>query len=838
MNDADGSSTDNQQNSHHKFDQQTQQLLQLANSQYVSNNIPECIKTLQNLVQINPRCHNAYYTLGLIFEEREEHEQAYRSYLLAAHTKKQDIKLWQRLYEYSYILDHKEDRIEFINKIIRLKKENKKIKTNKKKEEDADITDDEIMENEDETIYNLIKEKYNLYESQNNIEKSIETIIELIPYEGFPYDLIENIKENIRNSTDLVRAMKKLVYIILHPGMMQLITNHPYLPKPSKEMINLIIVSLFELELFNLLINLFNELEDYEWEPKQKLIFILSREFCSDSSNDFSYFESFLSDETNWKDFKEFQMALTLCEILQEKGLFSACMNVLIKLRNLFEEGSKDPMLRNILNRLAQLALDMGDKNSGLQYYLELHALLPEDNQIKAIISGLYEDLGDTANALHFASSLTDEVNEYIDDANIQSKKDFRHSVDECKNTRMLYNKAMLLYANKAKEQTALFINTSNQLIRQFLNNIFIFVPPNTNFNTFLMRNERNVITQKPLGEFNYDAKIKEIYSNDTNNPIRELRRTNIRLMSLHGLDVDEWFNILKMNVVAKIELMNYTDASALLIKSLEAHIFRGRSDIFIQLVAMGMKFSLINNDIDNFLVCIKKAIFVLQNNDYYFLLFFFCNFFIEYYKKKNYLTSIKNLQRVGKRKLMSRNIKNKCHKIALDDLVRLTRSKLAKKENENQNEGEDVDYVIDRNVSNNDKLIFLCSYIPNFIYTESVGFIDKVFAVEEPSLEINILLASIYATHTKSRAINNRYYYVKKSFNVINKLMGKGHDDVVNYNIGRLYQHYGVLGMAECFYKKALLTNDMELKQLAKFNLLLIYKRKNVELWKALMRY
>lgn len=76
--------------------------------------------------------------------------------------------------------------------------------------------------------------------------------------------------------------------------------------------------------------------------------------------------------------------------------------------------------------------------------------------------------------------------------------------------------------------------------------------------------------------------------------------------MSLHGLYTDEWFNLVRMNILCYIDNEKYSEAKFLLIRYLDAHISKTRRDLLIQIAFLGLKFSLIFNDLEGFVSCIK----------------------------------------------------------------------------------------------------------------------------------------------------------------------------------------------------------------------------------------
>ncbi|TBU09495.1 hypothetical protein CWI36_0024p0020 [Hamiltosporidium magnivora] len=626
----------------------------------------------------------------------------------------------------------------------------------------------------------------------------------------------------------------------------------------------------FKLE--NMEDNITNNNYDANRELKNSLdLFFFEKLMIFKESKDFLGFSNFyiIFDliDTLFKN-KNYTLSYEILEVLLQNNFTSHQINIKLE----------------ILNRMAGISISRNLKDDGIKFYLEILEILKNkkyfeiynlkkefsnkklevegfeiangetkdahdsnssfinpmfpfifnQDRIKAIVSNLYEELGNRDLALQYSLDINDEIGHFVDDlyqSNHEKKNEFSSS--ECKKIRSLFHKIFFFYIenpNDDLERTLMFINTSNQLISDFMNNSYILNP-------------KKYILQQSLGKV-YDSNFEKS-----------------RLKSLHGLNVDEWFEVMKMNILCHLKLKKYEDSMNLLNRCLKSGVFKQRSDIYIQFLFLGFKYSLLNNNYGDFVNFVKKIVFYYQNASFYFFMYFFSNFFADYNRDKNFGHCQKNLQRLCKR--VKENIGWPVSNTTMNNKNTLQNTST---ESNNKNiqyqykksyyTNEFTSSLYSFNHPNTFLCLFLNSFLPRFLYSETVNYIENVTAVREKDIKTEIALSIIYFTHSKSRKINNKNHFISKGFEILKDL--EKNDDykdcssnsndsisihqnknlynfygcngkcIIYYNLGRSYHTYGIIGFAEAFYKKVLKCKNVEVRKMAIFNLILIYKKNN----------
>ena len=95
-------------------------LLGEANMCYVSQDFPEAIRLLEEVVRRTPRVSDPYHTLGLIYEEMEDPKRALECYLIAAYLTGKDVETWKRVATMSRDQGLLEQALYCINRALRL----------------------------------------------------------------------------------------------------------------------------------------------------------------------------------------------------------------------------------------------------------------------------------------------------------------------------------------------------------------------------------------------------------------------------------------------------------------------------------------------------------------------------------------------------------------------------------------------------------------------------------------------------------------------------------------------------------------------------------------------
>lgn len=248
--------------------------------------------------------------------------------------------------------------------------------------------------------------------------------------------------------------------------------------------------------------------------------------------------------------------------------------------------------------------------------------------------------------------------------------------------------------------------------------------------------------------------------------------------LSLHGLHTNEWLDIVKTNFHTVLQTQNQ-NCLEILFRSLDASIFRD-TEHFFDLSFILIKYSVILNSLGYLNRIIKKLyqFKITSFNLYHFLL----NFFIDYFNEHSYRRVYVNIRKIYFRQ-----------------------------------------YKKTGKIQNN--FIFLSTYVPFFVFPDTLDKLDKIYKNTQLETKETILLAIIFFNNAKSRRITNRNYFIKRGMDLMKSLQETENDGHVLYNLGRAYHHFGLNGIAEMYYKKCL---DTPYKDIAKFNLILIYKKTN----------
>lgn len=145
---------------------------------------------------------------------------------------------------------------------------------------------------------------------------------------------------------------------------------------------------------------------------------------------------------------------------------------------------------------------------------------------------------------------------------------------------------------------------------------------------------------------------------------------------------------------------------------------------------------------------------------------------------------------------------------------------------------------------------LFLNSFLPNHLFSETVSQIESTFSKRRWSIQTEITLAIIVSSHSKSSTVTDRAYFIRRGFAILKILEERIKIEisdrneknellcVIMYNTGRAYHQFGILGFAESYYKNSLVSQNIELRRLALFNLSIIYRRnKSTALPKELIK-
>lgn len=666
-------------------------LLTEANIDFVNSKLDSALKKLKKVIQCAPTCHQAYFSIGLIYEEKNEFKKAFEFFKLCSNLKKTDHDLLQKLYLYSKDLNKKEDTLYFLEKM-----------------QDKSKLDEMLKLAVDLQINDKIQE----YQIEKFSDFSAQFILSL----------------NMKN-------LKKVILKIFNQFIEQYHNN-----KLTRDFFDEVIMKLFNNQEYDFLFEIFTKLNSLDISLKNQLIFAISLE---NTKNFLLY--------NNTDFYKKFPYDSALESLYLQLGEYN--MNVLEYLSEINDLNIKKIALKKLAEKSETCLKHDEYHKCNLYYYLKYLDCAFDDNQIRLIVSSIYQEQGELELTKQYTDLSTISFTSFESTIQffkkVKDKKILRYTQKDCAEMRKIYNQTVKMrenFLNLSKEEIEMYFNINSQLLNDFFNNLYIFPSNLGHFKNYLTKNER------------------------TEN------QCDIIFRSLHGLYTNEWFDIVQMNFHMLIQSMD-SNAFKIAFRSLDALIFK-ENDIIFDLVFLIMKYCIIHNNLDILSKMLKKLFHF--NDTFFYLYHFVLNFFVDYPNNFEYRKVYVNLRRIYLRNY-------------------------------------------DKNGIIIDNFLYLTTYVPFFLYPETLDKIDKIYDNKEKSCAETILLAIIFFNNSRSRRISNRNYYIQKGFNLLKSVDTNNDNGLKYYNLGRAYQHFGLNGFAEMYYRKCF---DTEYADYAKFNLIVIYKK------------
>lgn len=745
------------------------QILKEVNMLYSRGNTAQCFSLLEQAVKLVPNDPSPFYILGLIHEENQKYEKAAVAYTAAAILKRNDVSLWKKAYEMASKTSDNQGQVLSIEKIYR--KEPSKALLLKKME-----------------ILKRMRKKYNIIACQ----------IEMFDYEEIDNRIFDKF-DKTRHINSLKKICSRLFKCIKKNGNAQ---NEFFIQKT--------ILNLYKIREFDKILYLFDGLyfkNGFTVTAEIRLIYFIT----ASNINDYRYdplldFKNLIEDLSIWNRLEDVEYVYDLANFYKENGDKSKYVQVLeaiFKFRRshrvmkLLAEHYFDMGLNEFISQHDNLRIEpsdskfneegefkntmshtMGSENRNLQVSLNLyHQILMEDpinDEVKSMIYKIYKEMGNEEMALQFET--TNKVKEYIISIEDCSKQPFRYTEDKCKIIRNAYLDALKSFDDDPME----FPDKAAFLLDDFFRNPFVILK-NKNFKAFSNRHEKIISSSIALfNEHLYNKRTAEHF---------------IRISSLHGLDVDEWFLILKYSMFGLIYKNELDQAFELFEKSLDAEIFKYPSEFMIQILFIGLRLSLMTKDFDRIVDIIRRMIYMYDYSAIY-LLYAITHLFPEFYLNKSYSLLNKNIHR-----LVRMSLKTKPSDLSLDP--------------ENDCYYESKMHSITQHMG-------LSSFLPRFLQTETVDFINEY--KKEDSDKINLIAGIINISHTKSRTLLDKKLYARQGITHIKNMPSEGH--VKAYNLAKSYHFFGFFEQAENLYLQVIENGVGEIRRMAIYNLLLIFRK------------
>lgn len=500
----------------------------VANSLYVKNDFYKCIEVLKEVIRLSPKNSHAYFTLGLIFEERGEFTEAYHCFLVTAYLQKNNYELWRKLYDYSRILGYERERIYFI----------------------------EVLQKKDNNR-EMIIEKMNLY--CGNKLKELMCRIELFEFDGVDDNIFTDIYKETNHKARIGRLSRMLYRYLLKNGN-----------KCSNYYIEQLIKLKYQASSFNNLKTIFDKylLTRTEIDIELRTIYIIASVYNGNNEN----ISKFINDE-EWHGIRNIEILKDLADMLTKKKLFNEAIRLLNEMNNVFNEHKE-----SICWKLGNIFKRMHVYDEALLYYNLVLTINPVNDIVKTQIYSIYFEQGKYEMAKKYET--INQVVGIIKDFEQDYKRN-KYSLDMCTDMKTLYENTKGL----AKENIKEFLKKNKLLVNDFFENKFLFKRSK--------KSRSNIL--KP------DKIIKASGA--------QAVRINTNFIDLHGLNVNEWFNVIINQVFSLITIGKIDEALEIIFKSLRAYAFEYRIDLLMRLSFVGLKVTFLFGKFDEFILLIKNLI-------------------------------------------------------------------------------------------------------------------------------------------------------------------------------------------------------------------------------------
>lgn len=697
-------------------------ILKQTNELFAKGNSLQCFGLLQKAVKLVPNDYKPYYLLGLIHEENENFVKASKAYMVAAVLKKNDMSLWKKV----LLISSKANRLE--NEILALSKISRK-----------------------EPSEELTIRKMNLMKQMNKKYSVIACQIELFDYQGVNNKIFEKF-EKTRHISSLKKVCSSLYRCIKRN---QTARTEYFLRKTAFNM--------YKIKDWNRILKILDEFYFKECEvihPDIRVLYILaslnSGEYRIDPLLSIA---KLVEEDAIWKGLENEFFLHDLCLLLKDKSKTDQAICLIDKLL------SSRETIQNILFA-ADFYHQIGDVEGSIHLYNRAVELDPTNPEPKSKLHTIYSQIGLKEEAKDFETHKI--VSEYLKQSEDSTKAVFRYSTEKCKQMREFYD---ILISTPTQEYEQFILN-SEILLDDFFKNPFVVIK-NKNFRSFTNKNEKLNLNE-----------AKDLVVINENITKRQLTEKLIRISSLHGLDIDEWFFIVKNSIFSLMALQRFEEAKQLALESLNAFIFKENSEIMMQLFLISIRLCLMSQDLDTILMIFKEIIQLYGYNSLY-LLYFLIQFFPDFYMNKQFCYLQKNVQRIMRR--------------SVNEI----------QENSRHRETDISEFLA------------LSSFLPRFLQTETVDFINS--SVKSSSSKVNTMKAIVSITHTKSRTLYDKKPYATAGIKLLKDIPD---DDFVKiYNLAKSYHFFGYYTHAELLYYRVIDNGPMELKRMSIFNLSLIFK-------------
>lgn len=707
-------------------------LLRQANELFAKGNSMQCFEVLEKAVRLVPNDHKPFYLLGLIHEENGKFEKAATAYLAAAVLKKTDTSLWRKVLSISSQLESPQNEILALSKIN--KNEPSEALTLKKLE-----------------LFKKMKKKYSVISCQ----------IELFDYYGVNTKIFDKF-EKVKHINSLRKVCSSLYRCIKRNKTAR-----------TEYFIRKTVFNMYKIKDWSRILKVLDEFyfkDNDILHPDVRILYFLAFLNADEFRIDPLLNISKLTDDIYiWKELENETFVHDLCICLKDKKRVDQAIVLLETLL------SHRKTTKNLIFA-ADFYQEIGNLESAIYFYNEAIALDPLDPEIKSKLHSIYSKLGFKGIAKEFETHKI--VSEYFKQCEDSTKSVFRYPSEKCKEIRSYYEDVLAVVPHDYEQ----FIERSNILLKDFFGNPFVMLK-NKNFRSFTNKNEK-IGESLTIKSFESEKIEQSIVPFDENSSKRDFTDKLVRISSLHGLDVEEWFYITKNCILSLMAIGRFEEALKLAMDCLNAYIFRSNCGFVMQFFFICIRLTLMSRDLDTLLIVFRDIVQFYGYSSFN-LLYFLVQFFPDFYLNRQFCTLQKNVQRIIRRDFSPQN------------------SLVVHKEND---------------ISD---FLAICSFLPRFLQTETVSFITNHF--NSTSEKVCTMQAIVSITHTKSRTLSDKKSFATNGFKILKKIPGDDFSKL--YNLAKSYHFFGYYTHAEPLYYKVIENGPEELRKMSIFNLSLIFK-------------
>ncbi|KAI4290739.1 hypothetical protein PAPHI01_0013 [Pancytospora philotis] len=814
-----------------KAKQQAEQLLREVNALFASGFYDQCFALLKEVVRLIPNDPRPFYLLGLIHEEQRDYEKAGTGYLVCALLKKKDTALWRKVLAISAATADDKNQAIALEKIHRREPSRELLvrqldvlrRLNKKYWIICCEIDLFEYDGVDTRIFERFRDTHHLT-TVSRICKRLLSIIEKSEdarSEQFIRNTVYNLYK-LKDWEEIIRLLNRFYFGVVERVAPEIYIIN-YIAKEnadrrrlqarskliSGELLSQCVAErsggeagsdnedqLDDLGLSQLLGPGFDvsmgfldisqlEEESYAVGESEGPSGVADAERESDDSpvaeNEAPEYvcalDDFLLAGSFWAEIAELRYAYDLADHLHDRGQHERAIEILERLY------AKTADVATKV-RIGDFYHGAGNTRLALEYYRTALDDDPTSLGVRAKLHRLYMEMGEAELAAEYRAST--EALEYLRAPGLDAKKNYRYSSDKCKEMRALHSEANAVLA---AEYTA-YPAAAKALLDDFFANVFV-IAKHKNFRSFCNKYER---VERDTTILPYDENL----------PKRKFAEKLVRISSLHGLDTEEWFGVVKNTASCLIRMGDYKAARRLLKKALSVHILRDLKYSTV-LSFLALKVALHLKDFKTIVEITKNLVFSIDFSSSY-LLYFMCSFFPGFFRYKSFNHFQKNMQRASKRQL---------HRLGATDLAMSPATAGME-----SGQGDTLRLADPFDAAG--PFLVLTSYMPRYLFTETVDSLNGSIDAEQPS--IATILGIINISHAKCRVVEDKMKYARTGMQL---LSGISDEHVCKkYNLAKAYHFFGHYSSAERLYLEVVAGPDAELRAMSIYNLSLIFKK------------